>query len=548
MTIDSPNHRRRGRALRRWFAVVVVGFASLLPQCDSRAGGRDAAGNAPGAAEEPRVGGGSAAGQRAGSGSAAGAAVVASSRSDTGKSRPLVLLGADGLEWDLLLRFIAEGALPNFAQLAQDGFVGTLRTLEQTLSPLIWTTVATGRRPEEHGILGFSYRGHDGEPHLFLSLHRQCKALWNLHDEAGLSTEVIGWWCTFPVEPIRGGMVAQTSTRAQARIEDGAVIWKGTVLPGLPYQVWPEERLAVMDAHARDLGDAIEAGRDPVVARFGEPPPKERRLPSQLYGALQRSHYADLLFRAAARDVLDQAAAGGHLPDALLLYLGSVDVASHMFWRYLEPERFDDVPTAADVARFGSTIRTAYQFIDECIGELRRRAPEADFLLVSDHGFHAVALKEPFPDDRVGRADSGNHQDAPPGVLMAAGKGFRRQPLAAGATRAQLREAGGVEDLLPTLLVRAGLPYAHDGAGRPLRNLLAPELLQSRPIRSVPTHDDAAWRERRTELLRRIPEFERNFADALQALDRSNLDLLNQLGYGGAGLGAERDSAGEGGR
>jgi len=472
-------------------------------------------------------------------------AVVRGERSDTGRSRPLILLGADGLEWDLLLRYLADGSLPHFAALARDGFVGTLRTLEQTLSPLIWTTVATGRQPEEHGILGFSYRGHDDQPHLFLSLHRQSKALWNLHDEAGLSTEVIGWWCTFPVEPIRGGMVAQTSTRAQARIEDGTVIWKGSVLPGLPHQVWPEERLAMMDAHARALADAIADGRDPVTLRFGPPPPKERRLPNQLYGALQQSHYADLLFRAAATDVLAAAAAGAGLPDALLLYLGSVDVASHMFWRYLEPDRYDHPPTAADIERFGATIRSAYQFIDETIGELRQRAPEADFLLVSDHGFHAVAVKEQFPDDRVGRADSGNHQDAPPGVLMAAGPGFRKQPLPAGASRAQLKEAGSVEDLLPTLLVRAGLPYAHDGAGRPLRNLLAPALLDGRPIRSVPTHDDPDWRARRAELLRRIPEFERNFDAALRALDGANLDLLRALGYAGAGIDDEAAATAE---
>ncbi len=478
-------------------------------------------------------------------GGAVSAAVVTAERSDTGKTRPLLLLGADGLEWDLLLRFMAEGALPNLAQLAHDGFVGSLRTLEQTLSPLIWTTVATGRRPEEHGILGFSYRGHDGQPHLFLSLHRRCKALWNLHDEAGLSTEVIGWWCTFPVEPIRGGMVAQTSTRAQARIEDGTVIWKGSVLPGLPHQVWPEERLPVMDAHARALADAIAEGRDPVAARFGPPPPQERRLPNQLYGALQQSHYADLLFRAVATDVLDAAAAGAGLPDALLLYLGSVDVASHMFWRYLEPDRYDDPPTAADVARFGATILAAYQFIDETVGELRRRAPHADFLLVSDHGFHAVAVKEAFPDDRVGRADSGNHQDAPPGVLMAAGPGFRTQALPSGATRAELKEVGAVEDLLPTLLVRAGLPYAHDGAGRPLRNLLAPTLLEARPIRSVPTHDDPEWRARRAELLRRIPEFERNFDAALQGLDDAGLDLLRALGYAGPGIDDEADTPAE---
>lgn len=518
MTIRPRKQQRANAAVRpSVVAGLLGGLAFSLVRCGDDGGG------------EAHGGGSSAA---ADGGAPVAAALGATS--DSSRSRPLLLLGADGLEWNLLLRFMAEGELPNFAALARDGFVGTLRTLDETLSPLIWTTVVTGKRPEEHGIQQFSYRGQDGEPHLTLSFHRNSKALWNLQDEAGLSTEVIGWWCTFPVEEIRGGMVAQTSTRAQIAIEDGRVIWKGSYLAGLPSQVWPEERQAVMDDHARQLAEAVVDGRDPVVARFGAPPPATRKLPAQLYATLQTSHYADLLFLAAARDRLDAAERTGTLADAMLLYLGSVDVASHMFWRYLEPELYDDPPSADDVARFGAVIRNAYRFVDDVIGELRRRAPAADFLLVSDHGFHAVALKERFGDERTGRADSGNHQDAPPGVLFAAGPSFRRQPLPAGATREQLKEAGSVFDLLPTLLVRVGLPYAHDGAGRPLRNLLAPELLEARPIKSVPTHDDPEWRARRKEQQRRIPEFERHFDAALRGLDAAGMAQLRTLGYVGA--------------
>ncbi len=448
---------------------------------------------------------------------------------DPAGRRPLIVLGADGLEWNLLLRFMAEGALPNLAALAHEGFAGELATLDVTLSPVIWTTVATGKLPADHGIKGFAYKGADQQPHLFLSMHRQSKALWNLYDEAGLSTEVIGWWCTYPVEPIKGGMVAQTSTRAQADISEGVTIWKGSYLKGVQNQVWPPERADTMDAHAVQLGDSIEAGNDPFTARFGAPPPVARKLPSQLYSVLRTAHYADLLFAAAAFDVLE----AKERADALLLYLGSADVASHMFWRYFEPTVFEDRPSEADVARFGSMIREAYRFVDDTVGELRRRAPDADFLLLSDHGFHAVARNEPFPDDRTGRADSGNHQDAPPGVFLALGPSFRKQSLALDATRADVKSVGRVEDVLPTLLVRAGLPYAHDGAGRPLRQVLAPALLEARPIRSVPTHDDPEWKQKRASALRQIPLFEARFEQELKAIDGKLLADLKRLGYVG---------------
>lgn len=443
--------------------------------------------------------------------------------------RPLIVVGADGLEWELLLQFFAKGALPNLAALAQEGCAGELATLDITLSPIIWTTVVTGKLPGDHGIKGFTYRGGDDLPHLFLSMHRQSKALWNLYDEAGLVTEVVGWWCTYPVEPIRGGMVAQTSTRAQADISDGGKLWKGSYLAGVQNQVWPEERAARMDAHAQELFEAIQAGRDPYAERFGPAPAPERKLPTQLWSVLRTAHYADLLFTAAALDVVD----APQRPDALLLYLGSVDVASHMFWRYFEPAAFDDRPNEADVARFGGMIETAYRFIDATVGELRRRAPEADFLLLSDHGFHAVARKEAFPDERVGRADSGNHQDAPPGVFLAAGPCWKKQPLKSGATRGDVAPIGRVEDVLPTLLVRAGLPYAKDGAGKPLLHVLSAEARAAHPLRSVATHDDPEWKRRRAELLQKISAFERHFEAELRSVDGPNLEQLRALGYTG---------------
>jgi len=446
-----------------------------------------------------------------------------------GATRPLLFVAADGLEWDVLLPLFAKGELPHLAALARDGFAAELATLDVTLSPVIWTTIATGKRPDEHGITDFWYRDRDDAPHLFLSMHRQSKALWNLYDEAGLATEVVGWWCTYPVEPIRGGMVAQTSTRAQIGIQDGAVIWKGSYLKGVQHQTWPPERQQAMDDHAEALAEAIAAGEDPLVNRFGRGPDPKRALPTQLWSTLRTAFYADLLFRRAALDALDSATK----PDALLLYLGSVDVASHMFWRYFEPEKFEDRPSPADVDAFRDVIPAAYRFVDEVVGELRQRAPDADLLLLSDHGFHAVATKDQFPDSRTTRADSGNHQDAPAAVLLAAGSSFRQQPLPEGATRADVKSVGRVEQVLPTLLVRAGLPYATDFAGRPLLQLLSPELLKNAPARSIATYDDGEWRAKRLEALRQIPTFERRFAEELARLDEPTMKMLRTLGYVG---------------
>ncbi len=446
-------------------------------------------------------------------------------------ARPLILIGVDGLEWELLLRFAGEEQLPNLSALAKDGLAAKLDTLEETLSPLIWTTIATGKRPEKHGITAFSFEDESGTAFLFTSLHRKSKALWNLFTDAGLTTDVFGWWCTFPAEEIQGEMVAQTSTRAQIDIASGSRIWKGNYLAGLPRQTWPDELSARMDAHARALAEQVIAGADPAAAAFGKPAHAVSKLDERLFGLVRSAFYADVLFREAALDVLKEKRPF----DALLVYFGVVDVASHLFWRPMEPQKYDHPPSAESIADFGRVIRDSYRWVDEAIGEIRRLAPDADLLVVSDHGFYAASLHDEFKDDGP-RHDSGKHTQSPPGVLIAAGPGFRRDPLPPGATADELKTIGRVEDLLPTLLARAGLPYGEDMDGRPLRRLLADEVLRAHPIGSVKSHEDDAWRVSREEALARFRDFERNFETLLRQMDEKNLETLRALGYTGAGL------------
>ena len=47
---------------------------------------------------------------------------------------------------------MSEGKLPNFARLRQEGAYGRLQSSPPLLSPVIWTTIATGKTPDQHGI------------------------------------------------------------------------------------------------------------------------------------------------------------------------------------------------------------------------------------------------------------------------------------------------------------------------------------------------------------------------------------------------------------
>ena len=62
--------------------------------------------------------------------------------------RPIVLVGIDGADWLAIERLVARGELPTFARLKARGRTGILRATPPLLSPILWTTIATGRRPE----------------------------------------------------------------------------------------------------------------------------------------------------------------------------------------------------------------------------------------------------------------------------------------------------------------------------------------------------------------------------------------------------------------
>ena len=105
----------------------------------------------------------------------------------------LVVLGLDGLDPDLVSRFIDEGKLPNMQKLAK---LGALQRLETTPSPdaSAWASFATGTNPGKHGIFATAPQ-----------MARHGSAFWTLAGQAGVRTSVLTVPLTFPPELIPNG-------------------------------------------------------------------------------------------------------------------------------------------------------------------------------------------------------------------------------------------------------------------------------------------------------------------------------------------------------
>ncbi len=411
-----------------------------------------------------------------------------------GKPRaPLFVFALDGLEWRVLKPLLEQGKLPVMAGLMERGSYGYLSSMQPTFSAVVWTSIATGKRPEKHGIRHFVYEesvNGKKEFRYFTSGHRQTKAMWNIFSERGLVNHTIGWWMTYPAEPVKGILVSQTNTTAVLHSPQTA-LWKGSLVRGVEEQVYPSEKQTrVMDILADTDAklDSIEA------ALFGTPPNPVDEFSRMMWDQTEWAFRADETYVRVARDII---AKEGPF-DVFSLYIGGTDVAAHRFWRYAFPGQFAHPPTDDQIENFGKVLENHYVYADRVMGELMSLVPGAAVLIVSDHGMHSENVDNDFSiDDAPLKTTSAHHLDAPPGVIIAAGGPFKTTE--SGWAPGQelditaLPRLGSVLDVLPTILAAEGLPLAEDMDGSPMTAILASGESGAKKVRYVPTYDDPKW-------------------------------------------------------
>jgi len=104
------------------------------------------------------------------------------------------ILGLDAYDWELSDLVSKSRGLPNIERLKREGSWGDLRSIEPLVSPLIWTTIATGVTPDIHGITDFLAKSEaTGEDVPATSDMRRVPALWNIASLFGLSSGFVGW-------------------------------------------------------------------------------------------------------------------------------------------------------------------------------------------------------------------------------------------------------------------------------------------------------------------------------------------------------------------
>jgi tetratricopeptide (TPR) repeat protein len=366
--------------------------------------------------------------------------------------RPVAVFGVDAGDWLVIDRLIASGRLPAFARLKEAASLGTLEAPPPLLSPIIWTTMATGREPEDHGVLEFMTDLPGGGQAPVSGGARRAAALWEIWSRAGRGVAVTGWWATWPADEVRGVVVSDRIS--SPHLKEAAPPDAGLVFPAAR-----QRELLGLAVPPEAIGFEVLSRFLPLTrAEFERGLAAERQSASRLYRDPVAHVRAALAAARTWRAISTRLAA--ERPALWMVYYELVDTVSHLFVR--------------DKARGTAAIASAYEEMDGALADAARALdPRTLVVVLSDHGFQPP--------------DAGIRED-PADLTAGATAWHRPRGIVAVTTAARLRPVEGNRpdgdratpedwprsplgalsplDLAPSLLVCTGLPVARDMPGR----------------------------------------------------------------------------------
>ncbi|MCH7784741.1 MAG: alkaline phosphatase family protein [Bacteroidetes bacterium] len=401
----------------------------------------------------------------------------------------LLLIGWDAADWKIIGPLLAKGLMPSLKKMIDTGVYGNMSTMNPPYSPMLWSSVATGKTPDKHGVLGFiEVLPNKKGLRPVTTNSRKSRAIWNILHNQGFKSNIVGWWPSFPAEPINGVVVSDKFQRVSADPTKSTGIVEGTIHPKhlinelkdlrmFPFEITKEHILPIIPKAAKINQEDKKSG----LREFS-------KIMSQNVSVHNASTY---LLRKSKWDFM-------------AIYFDLIDHFCHSFMKYHPPKLSRISQDQFDI--FKDAVVGAYRFQDMMLGRVLDLIDEdTTVIIMSDHGFESGnkrILKMP----KVAAAPALDHRQF--GIFVASGPNIKKNEKIFGLS---------LIDIAPTVLHHFGLPVGKDMDGKVILDIF----IDTKPPKYIESWEDVKgdFAELKKE------EVEDNFSD------EETMEQLIELGY-----------------
>ncbi len=375
----------------------------------------------------------------------------------------VILIGLDGAEWNIVNSLMRQGKLPNFEKIKRNGVSGRIASIPlrenlkygtNYLSPVIWTSIATGRNPHAHKIIDFYINNE-----IAGSNHRKVPAIWNILTYYNKKSAIIGWYASFPAEEINGYIVSSRlglwGYKISYNIPITSYKWTNdkyretlTYPPNLLFDI--EKNILQKSSNMNSYINEYKNNVDCSISI-------QKKSEEDVYICIIWSDvvYLEIFNYLLSKENFDFAS----------VYFDGIDVIQHKFWRAYDKD-FKDILSAykPECNSHDDAIVSHYILMDKRIGEiLDKFGKDYKIVIISDHGGRSFPYNKEF------------YTHSPYGIFFIIGKGIKknytlRYPLY------------NVLDILPTILYSLDVPISKELEGKIMKDIFEiPYLMQKEP-------------------------------------------------------------------
>ncbi len=260
------------------------------------------------------------------------------------RGKKVVVIGLDGTPFSLVTKFMDEGIMPNFKELALQGSLSPLLSVLPTVSCVAWSSFMTGKNPAKHNIFGFLDRSKGSYvPFVPNASHMTSDTLWDVLGAEGKRVVVMGVPVTYPPREVNGILI---SGFLAPDVE------KATYPPGLGREL-KDRHGYLLDIDPWKARKDVDSVSPQVTEVF-------RRRRDTMRHFMREEEW-----------------------DFFITHFMETDRLHHFLWEHMEEGK----------EPYNRQFRDFYHDVDQFIGELHRvLSGRATLVILSDHGF--CTLKE----------------------------------------------------------------------------------------------------------------------------------------------------------